>query len=134
MSNDWTTLEEAVNRLAAICHDRSYSAGWWHDPETGYAMLEHKALTTYAVATKIALIHSEISEALEGHRTDSMDDKLSNRLAIEVELADAVIRIGDLAGALGLDLGGAIREKLEYNSSRPDHKASMRRAPGGKKY
>ena len=38
---------------------------------------------------------------------------------VEVELADAVIRIADLAGALGLDLGGAIAEKLEYNRNRP---------------
>ena len=38
------------------------------------------------------------------------------------------------AGALGLDLGGAIAEKMEYNRNRPDHKPENRKADGGKKY
>ncbi len=71
---------------------------------------------------------------MEGHRKGLADDKLPHRLMVEVELADAVIRIADLAGALGLDLGGAIAEKLEYNRNRPDHKPENRNADGGKKY
>lgn len=71
---------------------------------------------------------------MEGHRKGLMDDKLPHRPMIEVELADAVIRIGDLCGALGLDLGGAISEKLIYNSNRADHKLENRKAEGGKKY
>ena len=49
-------------------------------------------------------------------------------------LADAVIRIFDLAGAYGMDLGGAIAEKLAFNQSRPDHKLAARMADGGKAY
>jgi hypothetical protein len=45
-----------------------------------------------------------------------------------------VIRIADLAGALGLDLGGAIAEKLEFNATRPDHKPENRKLENGKKY
>lgn len=52
----------------------------------------------------------------------------------EVELADAVIRIADLAGGLGLDLGGAIAEKLAFNAVRPDHKPEARAVAGGKSY
>jgi hypothetical protein len=52
---------------------------------------------------------------------------------IEVELADAVIRIADLAGALGLDLAGALIDKLAYNAKRPDHKVENRKAENGKK-
>ena len=63
-----------------------------------------------------------------------MDDKLPHRSMIEVELADAVIRIADLAGALNLDLGGAVQEKLEFNRHRPDHKLENRIAEGGKAY
>ena len=58
---------------------------------------------------------------MEGHRKNLMDDKLPHRLAIEVELADAVIRIADLGGALGLNLGMAIAEKMAFNASRVDH-------------
>jgi hypothetical protein len=52
----------------------------------------------------------------------------------EVELADAVIRIFDLAGGYGLDLGGALAEKLEYNASRADHKPENRKDLFGKKF
>jgi hypothetical protein len=53
---------------------------------------------------------------------------------IEVELADALIRILDLAGALHLDLAGAVQEKLAYNAVREDHKVENRKAEGGKSY
>ena len=86
------------------------------------------------VPEKLALIHSEISEALEGHRKDLMDDKLPHRKMIEVELADAVIRIADLAGALGLYLEGAMIEKMAYNAQRADHKPENRGKEGGKAY
>lgn len=62
-----------------------------------------------------------------------MDEHLPHRKMGEVELADAVIRIADIAGFLGYDLGGAIAEKLEYNKVRPDHKIENRLAEGGKK-
>ena len=82
----------------------------------------------------LALVHAEISEALEGHRKRLMDDHLPHRPMIEVELADAVIRIADLAGYLDLDLGGAIIEKLEYNRTRADHKLANRAMAGGKAF
>lgn len=115
----------SLNRLAEVCHGLSYAAGWWHDPKTGEP--------TGTVPEKIALIHSEISEALEADRKSLMDDHLPDRPGIEVELADAVIRICDLAGALNLDLGGAVAAKLAYNQQRADHKREAR-AAGGKAY
>jgi hypothetical protein len=63
-----------------------------------------------------------------------MDDKLPHRLGLEVELADLLIRVGDLAGALDLNLGPAAREKSVFNLIRPDHKAENRVKKGGKKY
>lgn len=80
------------------------------------------------------LVVSEVSEAMEGHRKNLPDDKLPHRPMVEVELADAVIRIADLAGALGLDLGGAIAEKMAFNATRPDHKPENRKLENGKKY
>jgi hypothetical protein len=82
----------------------------------------------------LCLIHSEISEAMEGYRKNLMDDHLPHRPMIEVELADAMIRIGDLAEGLGLDLGGAVAEKLAFNARRADHKPEARRAAGGKAF
>jgi NTP pyrophosphatase (non-canonical NTP hydrolase) len=111
--------------LSHYCHGAASAAGWW----TG-ADLSDKHL----VAAKLCLIHSEISEAMEGHRKGLMDDKLPHRPMIEVELADAMIRIADLAGALGLDLGGAIAEKMAYNATRADHRPESRAKAGGKSY
>lgn len=70
------------------------------------------------VGELIALIHSELSEGLEAHRKDLMDDKLTHRKGLEVELADALIRILDMGAGLGMDIGGALMEKLDYNSKR----------------
>lgn len=116
--------------LAMQCHLDALRAGWWDDPETD-APLE---LSPERYAQKLCLIHSEISEAMEGHRKGLKDDKLPHREMPEVELADAVIRIFDLAGRAGYDVVGAIYEKLEYNKTRPDHKPENRAAKGGKSY
>jgi len=53
---------------------------------------------------------------------------------LEVELADAVIRIFDMSGGLGLDVAGAIAEKLIFNATRIDHTIESRRAVDGKKF
>jgi len=94
---------------------------WVNDPECGISN------PLYVPAT-FNLIHSEITEAAEGHRKDKMDDHLPHRKAVEVELADALIRIYGLAGALDLDVGSAMEEKIIYNRTRADHR------DGSKKY
>lgn len=80
------------------------------------------------------LMVSEISEAMEGDRKNLMDDKLPHRTMVEVELADAIIRICDYAGDHNLDIGGALIEKLEYNRKREDHTHAARLQPNGKKF
>jgi NTP pyrophosphatase (non-canonical NTP hydrolase) len=82
----------------------------------------------------LCLIHSEISEALEGIRKDLKDDHLPERPMVEVELADAVIRIFDYAGYKNMDLAGAVLDKMEYNRKRADHKIENRAKEGGKKF
>jgi len=114
--------------IQTVCFSLSRKAGWWTDLQTGESLMGAPRI----VEQKLALIHSEVSEALEGHRKDLMDDKLPHRKMVEVELADAVIRIADLAGAMGLKLGQAMAEKLQYNTTREDHKLENRRKVGGK--
>lgn len=125
-----TTTITAARALQSICHEASRNAGWWQDPTTGKPIIENP----YCFSNKLMLIVSEVSEAMEGDRKNLPDDKLPHRPMREVELADAVIRIFDLAGAYGLDLPCAIAEKLEYNAQRPDHTIESRLAFGGKAY
>lgn len=124
---DLQALAVAGNIVASTAHDASALGGWWACPRTGASLLGKKN-----VPELLCLIHSEVSEAMEGYRKGLMDDKLPHRSMIEVELADAVLRIGDLAAALGLDLGGAMAEKVAYNLIRLDHKLEQRLAAGGK--
>jgi NTP pyrophosphatase (non-canonical NTP hydrolase) len=115
----------AIANVVVICtaeNDR-----WWRDPKTNERVERN-------TGELLMLMVSELAEAMEGHRKDLMDDKLPHRKMFEVELADCIIRICDTAGQMGLDLGGAVAEKLEYNSTRKDHANEARLAPGGKKY
>jgi hypothetical protein len=125
---DLVELERSINSIIAICH--KMNAHWWVDPINGEDLRNER----FIVPTKMALMHSEISEALEGHRKDKMDDHLPHLTAVETEMADLFIRAGDLAGAMNWNVGRAAREKQAYNMIRPDHKAANRVKKGGKKY
>lgn len=123
------SLLTAADELQRQCHGAAMASGWWNDtdPNTSKANPLH-------FSNKLCLIHSEISEAMEGDRKKLKDDKLPNRDMREVELADAIIRIFDLAGGYGMDLASAIVEKMEFNAKRADHKPENRAADGGKAY
>lgn len=125
-------VRQAGVLLTAACYGGSKAAGWHNDPKTGAPRTPDENKAMFPV--RIALCHSELSEALEGDRKDLMDDHLPHRKMAEVELADAVIRIFDLAGAMGYDLGSAIDEKLAYNLRRHDHTHAARLSAGGKAY
>lgn len=115
--------------LQGICHDLAHHAGWWTRPD-GSPITDNP----YCFSNKLMLVVSELAEAMEGDRKGIKDDHLPHRDMREVELADAVIRIFDLAGAYNMDLGGAIAEKLYFNRHRADHTPEARAQAGGKAY
>ena len=121
---------DGLTESQLLCHGLAARSGWWASRLTGKP-LDRSQIN---VGEKLMLIVSEVAEAMEGDRKDLMDDKLPHRKMIEVELADALIRIFDLAGFLQLDLAGATIEKLAFNQVRADHKIENRNAPGGKAY
>lgn len=121
---------DGLQSAQQLCHGLAVRSGWWTSRLTGKPL----DYTQVNIGEKLMLIVSEVAEGMGGHRKDLMDDKLPHRKMIEVELADALIRILDLAGFMKLDIAGAVIEKLAFNQVREDHKIENRNAPGGKAY
>lgn len=83
------------------------------------------------IPEKIALAHSELSEALEDHRCDNMaisysDDKskeyvegMPKPIGFPCELADVIVRVMDIAGSLDISLSEAMLAVMKYNETRP---------------
>lgn len=123
-----------LNELSKEIHENAVSHGWWDEPRN---LLEIAALC-----------HSEISEAVEEYRSgrplvyhkcsahesecagwfmdmeshNCIEDKccnFGNPEGIAVEMADCLIRILDWFGHEGLDVDAIVREKMEYNRTRP---------------
>ena len=112
-------IAKAVATLTRYATESAESNGW-HDKER-------------TVNDFICLMHSELSEAFEGNRRNLPDEHIPHRSSLEVEMADLVLRAFDHAYEMGLDLAGAIPEKLNYNDHRPDHNKEYReKDPHGK--
>lgn len=126
MTTDEAFAYEGMRTAQKIAHATATDAGWYRDPATGTPVARN-------FGEVVALMHSELSEALEADRKGLKDEKLPHRDGREVEFADCIIRILDTAAALGLDVAGAVIEKNRFNRHRADHKLAAR-AAGGKKY
>jgi NTP pyrophosphatase (non-canonical NTP hydrolase) len=101
-------VTRVLNELAFVINANARSHGFWPEGEDRN------------VAEMIALIHSELSEALEGYRHGNpSDDHVPEFDSLTVELADAVIRILDMAAGMQLDFAAALIAKMRYNLGRP---------------
>jgi hypothetical protein len=118
-----------INELAKEIHENAVAHGWWEEPRKFPEIA--------------ALIHSEISEALEEYRdgkpliygtcavsredcehyeecsADMLDPSKCKPEGIAVELADAIIRILDFTASEGIDIDAVILAKHKYNLGRP---------------
>ena len=100
------TFASCFQIMSMSVHTNAVDHGWWAEPRED--------------GTLIALIMSEAAEALEALRKGNGPDEHCPQFSgAEVELADVVIRIMDMAEARGWDVAGAIVAKHEFNKTRP---------------
>lgn len=119
------TFIDAFKEMQKDVHDTANSKGWWEGRYSilGMAATHNPASLEFARVNNqlslLMLVNTEIAEAAEGLRHGNPpDDKIPEFSAAEAELADAVIRIMDMAEAFNWNVAGAIIAKAEMNKGR----------------
>lgn len=123
-----------INQMSAAAYLQSSKSGFWEDHTDMHALIDtvteddrrKRLADSYDRTTtgeKLALFHSEVSETLEEVRAGHAPTETYYRAdgkpeGVPSELADILIRVGDLAGAFGIDLEAAVIEKMGYNATR----------------
>ena len=100
----------SINEMVSDVHQNAIKHGWWEEVRS--------------FGELIALCHSELSEALEDLRngkeiTAVWQDEKGKPCGIPTELADVVIRVMDICGYYDIDLEHVLKEKHDYNITRP---------------
>lgn len=107
MSAELETLTASIEGLCQTCRSDATANGWWEQPRSE--------------AELIALMHSELSEALECIRENEPDlyfDAVGKPLGKMSEYADVLIRIFDAVGDQGAELADAVHKKILFNRTR----------------
>lgn len=117
-----------LDDLAAKAYDFAHDAGW-HDKDHGFVVVcrygsEPQRIPVDRIAMNLALIHSEVSEALEALKKNRMGvwecDENGKPISFDSELADIAIRTAELAEYVNMDLDQAVQRKMAYNATRLD--------------
>ena len=137
-------------------HTAARERGWWA-PYGAEDMTPPRALTADEIMSKLMLVVTELAEAAEEVRKRDFDPRATYYAAPDggppalltrfefcertgnypgpevkpegfaIEVADAVIRIFDLVGGMGIDLEAAMVEKRDHNETR-GHRHGGKRA------
>lgn len=127
-----------MKELQQKIHTWAIQKGHWDDIETILEQVttdDRDTVKGMVIAQKLALIHSEVTEILGGHRKDKWAKKKEYendenwvpkisyeeyiKDSVEAEIAGTIIRLLDLAEYLGVDTQWYIDKEMEYNETRP---------------
>ena len=106
--------DNIFDNLATNLHEAATEKGFWGSPE------DHDAINDIFIAKQCMMIVSEVTEVMEAVRKDKGEEEITK------EFADIIIRTLDLyagmveAGYTKLSLDQALREKVEFNKTRPE--------------
>lgn len=126
-----------LNEIVNLAHENARQRGFWDDEKSttslfvtddaaiGYKLDQGKVRR--AIPQMLCLTHAELSEALAAYRIGDMTTRrgtydgedTGKPLGFPSELADVVIYVANLAGALGIDLDHEVQIKMAYNATRP---------------
>lgn len=101
------SLIAQLNQFQALCHEQMFRQGFWEGSADNFG-------------SKVALVHSELTELLEANRNNiEQDDKVPEFTGEEAEAADTFVRLMDMSGRYEWRFGEALIAKMLHNLTRP---------------